>query len=72
MKPLGFSPEILDQGVSWGTISQYTWHSRTLLAMNMLYGEPKSKMTTASRSAPGATPFWGTGRSPLFSLAISR
>ena len=36
-------------GVLYEWISQYTWHSRTRLAMSCLYCPPKSSTTTNSR-----------------------
>ncbi len=71
MTPRGFSFSIVSHGVSGGTSSQYTWHSRTRRAISIENCEPKSMTTTAS-GCTGTGGGVSDGDSPLFSRAISR
>src|SRR5450432_225726 len=46
MMPFGLSALIVAAEISWRTICEYTWHSRTRRAMTCVYCDPKSRMTT--------------------------
>ncbi len=46
---LGFFASISETGIVCGTISEYTWHSRTRRAMSWAYCAPKSTTRTVSK-----------------------
>src|SRR5580698_312851 len=48
MMALGRSASICATGIEAGTISEYTWHSRTLRAISCAYCAPKSTTRTVS------------------------
>src|SRR6478735_5960339 len=48
MTPLGLSAAISAAGISNGTMTEYTLHSRMRRAMTCVYCEPKSRMTICS------------------------
>src|SRR5579871_5073502 len=51
MMPLGSRRSISSHGVSCGSSSLYTWHSRTRRAISRAVWEPKSRTTTVSGGA---------------------
>ena len=56
MMALGLRASISAAGMVAGTISEYTWHSRTRRAISWAYWAPKSTTRTVSAGAPFAPP----------------
>ena len=56
MMALGLRASISVTGMVAGTISEYTWHSRTRRAISCAYWAPKSTTRTVSKSGLGCTP----------------
>ena len=50
--PWGARARISSAVMSWGTISEWTWASRTRRAMSWAYWAPKSTTRTVSNSGP--------------------
>ena len=55
MMAAGFLARISAAGMVLGTISEYTWHSRTRRAISWAYWAPKSTTRTVSKSVLGCT-----------------
>src|SRR6202042_2810828 len=55
MIAFGLRASISAAGMVAGTISEYTWHSRTRRAMSCAYWAPKSTTSTVSKSGLGCT-----------------
>src|SRR5580700_177570 len=55
MIAFGLRASISAAGMVDGTISEYTWHSRTRRAMSCAYWAPKSTTSTVSKSGLGCT-----------------
>ena len=55
MIAFGLRASISAAGMVAGTISEYTWHSRTRRAISCAYWAPKSTTSTVSKSGLGCT-----------------